>query len=171
MNRTPDLRHEAFLCLGSNLGNKELNLKLALRALEQAGIKPDLISAVYKTEPVDFKDQDWFLNQVTKVRTSLDPSSLLNCCLKIERGVGRVRQIPKGPRNIDLDILLYDHLVLKSQRLVIPHPRMHLRRFVLEPLATIAAEFMHPVLEQPISILRDQCKDNSKVYRTSCLDV
>lgn len=166
MNESPDSLHSAFLCLGSNLGNKKLNLELALRALKQAGMKLELISAIYKTEPVDLKDQDWFLNQVTAVRTSLDPSALLNCCLRIERTMGRERQILKGPRCIDLDILLYESTVLQSQQLVIPHPRMHLRRFVLEPLATIAADFIHPVSGQSISTLLDQCEDNSKVYRS-----
>ena len=131
------IAHRTFLGLGSNLGNREQHLHLAGRSLAHAGIQILKVSSIYATEPVDFKNQDWFLNQVISAETLLEPGHLLACCLKVEQTLGRERTVPKGPRNIDVDILLYNHRVIENPGLTIPHPRLHLRRFVLVPLAAI----------------------------------
>jgi 2-amino-4-hydroxy-6-hydroxymethyldihydropteridine diphosphokinase len=153
----------AYLGLGSNLGDKEMNLRRALQSLDQPEIEILKASPLYATEPVDFKDQDWFLNQVVSIQTSLGPRDLLSCCLQIEEKMGRKRTASKGPRNIDLDLLLYGDLVIQEKGLTIPHPMLHTRRFVLVPLATLAPDVIHPVLRQPISTLLDRYPDPSQV--------
>jgi 2-amino-4-hydroxy-6-hydroxymethyldihydropteridine diphosphokinase len=157
-------RAKVFLGLGSNLGDRVRNLGEARRQLERSGIRLEELSPIYVTEPVDFREQDWFLNQVVRVSTPLEPSPLLELCLNIERTMGRKRQIPKGPRNIDIDILLYGELVLETEALTVPHPRLSQRRFILEPLATLAPDLMHPVLKSTISSLLRACPDRSQVY-------
>ena len=157
------ITHKTFLGLGSNHGNKEQNLRLALQALTHTGIQVLNVSSIYATEPVDFKNQDWFLNQVISVETSFKPEELLTYALKVEQSLGRQRTIPKGPRSIDIDILLYNHFVIENAGLAIPHPRLHLRRFVLVPLAEIAAEAIHPIFKQPIAALLEKCPDSSQV--------
>ncbi len=127
-----------------------------MAALEDAGLRIIQRSAFYETEPQDFKDQPWFLNMALEVETTCFPIQLLTLLERIEREVGRIRgreAIPKGPRNIDLDILLYGKAVLDVPRLTIPHPRMTERRFVLEPLLEIAPDLRHPVTGR--SFLRD----------------
>lgn len=151
--------------MGSNLGDKAAQLRQALRQLERSGIRIDQASPVYRTEPVDLVEQDWFLNQVVKVFAQEQPYELLQICQAIEQAQGRERRIPKGPRTLDLDLLLYDELVLTSDTLTLPHPRMHLRRFVLEPLAMLAPELVHPVLKKSIARLLDTCPDRAKVLR------
>ena len=153
----------AYLGLGSNLGDKEMNLRRALQLLHQAEIQILKASPLYVTEPVDFKDQDWFLNQAVSIQTSLGPRDLLSYCLQIEQNMGRHRTAFKGPRNIDLDLLLYSDFVIQEKGLTIPHPMLHTRRFVLVPLATLAPEVLHPVLRQTISTLLDSCPDPSQV--------
>jgi len=153
----------AYLGLGSNLGDKEMNLRRALQSLDQAKIQILEASPLYVTEPVEFKDQDWFLNQAVSIQTSLGPRDLLSYCLQIEQMMGRQRTAAKGPRNIDLDILLYGDLILQEKGLTIPHPMLHTRRFVLVPLATLGPDIIHPVLRQPISTLLDRCPDPSQV--------
>jgi 2-amino-4-hydroxy-6-hydroxymethyldihydropteridine diphosphokinase len=138
-------------------------LEQARRKLEEAGIHLERVSPIYLTEPVDFKEQDWFLNQVLWVSTALDPMQLLDSCQKIEEEMGRERRIAKGPRSIDIDVLLYQHLVLKSEALTIPHPRLHLRRFVLQALAALAPELIHPVLQKPMIELLLGCPDTAQV--------
>jgi 2-amino-4-hydroxy-6-hydroxymethyldihydropteridine diphosphokinase len=155
--------HSAYLGLGSNLGDKEMNLRRALQLLAQAEIQILKASPLYATEPVDFKDQDWFLNQVVAIQTPLSPRDLLAYCLQIEQNMGRQRTASKGPRNIDLDVLLYSDLIIQEKGLTIPHPMLHTRRFVLVPLATLAPEVVHPVLRQPISTLLDRCPDPAQV--------
>jgi len=141
------LKH-AFLALGSNLGDRQKNLESAIAALEAAGVRIVQRSAVYETEPQDFKDQPWFLNMVLKVETTCFPIQLLTLLHRIEREMGRIRgreSVPKGPRTIDLDILLYGKAVMDVPQLAIPHPRVSERRFVLEPLLEIAPDLRHPV--------------------------
>jgi 2-amino-4-hydroxy-6-hydroxymethyldihydropteridine diphosphokinase len=159
----PLITHKAFLGLGSNLGNKEQNLRLALHSLAHPGIEIVKVSSTYATEPVDFKSQDWFLNQVVAAETTLEPGDLLTHCFKVEQNLGREHTIPKGPRSIDVDILLYNHFVTEDLGLTIPHPRLHLRRFVLVPLAEIAAGFIHPVFKQSVAALLEKCPDRSQV--------
>jgi len=136
---------EVLLALGSNLGKRLANLKNALALLEeQAAILA--VSPVYQTEPVGIKEQPWFVNQTARIETALAPLPLLAFLKEIERRMGRESSERNGPRIIDLDILFYENLVLKTPELTIPHPRLAERRFVLEPLSEIAGEFLHPEL-------------------------
>jgi 2-amino-4-hydroxy-6-hydroxymethyldihydropteridine diphosphokinase len=157
--------HQAFLSLGSNLGEKAENLKRAREELSLKGVQLQKATWLYHTEPVDYEDQDWFLNQILQVGTPVEPRELLNFCLEVESDLGRERWIPQGPRLIDIDILLYDRIILNLPDLQIPHPRMHLRRFILEPLVTLAPDVLHPVLRKTISVLLRECRDPAKVIK------
>ena len=139
MNKT------VYLSLGSNLGNREANLRSAIDALNAAAIHVLRVSPIYETEPVDYRDQSWFLNLVVETETALFPQQLLARASRIERELGRVRTIAKGPRTIDIDILFFANAVVKTLRLEIPHPRLAGRRFVLAPLADLAPNLRHPV--------------------------
>jgi 2-amino-4-hydroxy-6-hydroxymethyldihydropteridine diphosphokinase len=134
-----------YLGLGSNVGDRAANLREALVRLEAAGIRLARRSCVYETEPQELRDQPWFLNAVVEVETDLFPLQLLACVRKIEREMGRQRLTPKGPRNIDIDILFYGWSVIHTPELETPHPRLAQRRFVLEPLSEIAPELRHPL--------------------------
>ncbi len=137
----------AYLSLGSNLGDREANLRDAITRLGPLG-KVTAVSSFYETEPVDFLDQPWFLNCVVRLETDLPPQTLLQRLLEIERSLGRERLQPKGPRLIDIDILLFGNELIHEPGLTIPHPALHQRRFVLEPLAEIAPDVMHPTLKK-----------------------
>jgi len=138
-----------YLSLGSNVGDREIQLRDALGRLAANG-RVVAISSFYETEPVEFTDQAWFLNCVVALETTETPEQLMMALLQIEQQMGRRRIQKKGPRAIDIDILLFDEAILDSPALTIPHPAMHQRRFVLEPLAEIAPEVRHPVLEKTI---------------------
>lgn len=155
---------EVFVGIGSNLGDKRSNLRLAAQQLESIG-EIAKVSSLYRTEPVGFADQDWFLNAVLHVRTGCAPREFLDGLIEIERKLGRVRTVRNGPRQIDLDILLWDDLVLEEPGLSIPHPRLHERLFVLAPLAEIAPDWQHPILGERISTLREQLKQSPAVER------
>ena len=145
---------KAYLSLGSNLGNRQQNLKLAQRLLEEGGISILLRSSFYETEPQDVVKQPWFINLVLACETKLLPRQLLAQTQFIERELGRTRElneVPRGPRTVDIDILLFDNLLMKSPHLTIPHPRMAQRRFVLEPLLEIAPHLLHPETSKPWS--------------------
>lgn len=135
----------AYLSLGSNLADRAANLREAIARLDVAGPVP-AISAFYETQPVDVPGQPWFLNCVLAIETEKTPRELLNLALSIEKTMGRLRTRDKGPRKIDIDIVLFGDLVVDEPGLRIPHPSMHLRRFVLEPLAEIAPDARHPIL-------------------------
>jgi 2-amino-4-hydroxy-6-hydroxymethyldihydropteridine diphosphokinase len=145
----------AYLSLGSNLGDRAANLRTGIDRLTALG-KVTAISSFYETEPIEVTDQPWFVNCVVKVETVLTPQALLISLLEIERQMGRRRDGKKGPRTIDLDILLYGSSVIHTEGLTIPHPAMHQRRFVLEPLAEIAPAVRHPVLHKSACKLRDE---------------
>jgi 2-amino-4-hydroxy-6-hydroxymethyldihydropteridine diphosphokinase len=136
--------------LGSNIGDREAHLRAAIEALDAGGVRVLRTSPVYETEPVDYRDQAWFLNLVAEGETLLFPIQLLGRIGRIERKLGRVRKVPKGPRTIDIDILFYGTAVVKTDRLEIPHPRIAERRFVLAPLADLAPDLRHPVTRQSI---------------------
>ncbi len=138
-----------YLSLGSNLGDRSANLRAAIERLGEAGAIR-AVSGFYETEPVELRDQPWFLNCVVALETSDSPEALLQRALAIEQEMGRVRMKEKGPRSIDIDILLFgDRVVEERERgLKIPHPAMQQRRFVLEPLAEIAPEALHPQLRK-----------------------
>ncbi len=136
--------HRAYLSLGSNVGNREAQLREALSRLSAIGGVAK-ISSFYETEPVEFTEQPWFLNCAVALETNQTPQQLMKAILRIEQHMGRRRVEKKGPREIDIDILLFDDEVMESEELTIPHPAMAQRRFVLEPLAEIAPETRHPV--------------------------
>jgi 2-amino-4-hydroxy-6-hydroxymethyldihydropteridine diphosphokinase len=135
----------AFLALGANVGDREGNLRDALRQLESEELRVVRRSSLYETAPQEVLDQPSFLNAVVEVETSLFPLQLLARIRQIERDMGRRRVTPKGPRNIDIDILFYGRSLIATAELEVPHPRMAQRRFVLEPLAEIAPDFRHPL--------------------------
>lgn len=151
-----------FLGLGSNLGDRQTNLKNAIQLLN---LDVDLASSIYETEPVDFVNQPWFLNQVIKVETSFDPMDLLQKCQSVENKLGRTREINKGPRTIDIDVLLYNDVVIHNDKLILPHPGIPQRRFVLIPLDEIAPDFQHPLLKCSIHELLLKSTDRSEVRR------
>jgi 2-amino-4-hydroxy-6-hydroxymethyldihydropteridine diphosphokinase len=143
------------LSLGSNVGNRERNLQEAIRRLGTAG-RVTSVSSVYETEPVEFTEQAWFLNCAAALETDQSPENLMPALLHIEQELGRQRTRKKGPRIIDIDILLFGDLVANTPNLTIPHPGMHQRRFVLEPLNEIAPDARHPVLKKYIRELLDE---------------
>lgn len=145
----------AYIALGSNLGDKEKNLRRALLLLTQQGVEVVRVSSFLSTEPYGVTDQPQFLNAVACVRTSLAPLALLDVLLATELAMGRVRLRHWGERNIDLDLLLYEDVVLDTPRLRLPHPDMQNRDFVLLPLAEIAPELKHPTLQKTIWKLKE----------------
>lgn len=136
-----------YISLGSNIGDRAANLRAAIAELGRLG-EVRRTSPFYATEPVEFTQQDEFLNCVVELHTRLAPQALMEAALGIEQRMGRVRGADKGPRSIDLDLLLYDDQVVEQPGLKIPHPAMHRRRFVLAPLVDIAPEAVHPVLQR-----------------------
>jgi 2-amino-4-hydroxy-6-hydroxymethyldihydropteridine diphosphokinase len=141
-----------YLSLGSNIGDLQANLRTAIYKLGALG-EVVVVSSFYETEPVDVAGQPWFLNCVVAMRTHLSPQGFLSELLGIEQEMGRHRTQPKGPRLIDIDILLFGDAVIHEPQLDIPHPAMHQRRFVLEPLAEIAPETLHPTLHHSVQEL------------------
>ena len=164
----------AYLSLGSNLGDREAHLRDALGRLGAAG-RVVAVSSFYETEPVEFTRQPWFLNCAVVLETSQTPQQLMTTILGIEQGMGRRRVQKKGPRSIDIDILIFvigetatgetEDTVMDSKELTIPHPAMHLRRFVLEPVAEIAPDVVHPVFRRTIRELRDALPEGQLVRR------
>jgi len=152
-----------FLGLGSNLGDRESAIEDALARLAARGFRATLRSSLWLTEPVGGPPQSWFVNAVVGGETDLGPEALLEACLATEREMGRVRAERNGPRTIDLDILLFGGERRVSPGLVIPHPRLHERRFVLAPLAEIAPGLVHPVLGLAVRELLARCPDASAV--------
>ncbi|MGD0469821.1 MAG: 2-amino-4-hydroxy-6-hydroxymethyldihydropteridine diphosphokinase [Terriglobales bacterium] len=139
------MRETAYLSLGSNLGDRAANLRTAVAQLDVAG-RLLAVSALYETQPVEVPDQPWFLNCVAAIETDKTPRELLKLALQVEAGMGRLRMREKGARKIDIDVVLFGDRVVDEPGLKIPHPAMHQRRFVLEPLVEIAPEARHPEL-------------------------
>ncbi len=139
-----------YLSLGSNIDDRDAHLAQAMECLEAAGIRILRRSSIYETEPRDRRDQPWFLNMALEVEADLPALELLAQIQKIERDLGRERNVPQGPRTIDIDILFYGSSIITTPELEIPHPRLATRRFVLEPLAELSPELMHPVMRETI---------------------
>ena len=154
-----------FLSLGANLGNRKKNLALACSMLEENGVAILRVSSVYRTEPADVPDQPWFFNQVVEVETEDDPLALLNLIKAVEKKLKRIPAKDKGPRTIDIDILLAGNAVIRTRRLMIPHPRMTERNFVLVPLREIAPNVVHPVLHKKVVDLVQASSDTGFVRK------
>jgi 2-amino-4-hydroxy-6-hydroxymethyldihydropteridine diphosphokinase len=154
-----------YLSLGSNVGDREANLRAAIAALRPLGVHVNQLSSIYETEPVDYLDQAWFLNCAVEAETELQPHALLQSLRAIESQLGNQKEFAKGPRKIDLDILLYGSDTIATVDLQVPHPRMHLLRFVLTPLAEIAPSLKHPSWPATAAVLLERLADPSQVRR------
>lgn len=160
------MKKTVYLSLGSNLGDREGNLRAAIERLRELG-EVSAVSSFYETEPVEMTNQPWFLNCAVAMETERMPKQLLSAVLGIERSLGRNRKKtqPKGPRTLDIDIILFGNSVIEMPGLRVPHPRMAARRFVLEPLAEIAAEVRHPVIKKTMRELREALPSGKPVVR------
>ena len=156
---------QVFLSLGSNVGNRVAQIRRAFELLPNLGIEVQRVSSFYQTEPVDFLPQRWFVNCVAEVGTNLMPLRLLKTLQGVERTLGRRPGIPQGPRPIDIDILLYENVVVRSRALTIPHARLSERRFVLVPLRELAAHLRHPVTQRTVVEMLHDTPDSSQVIR------
>lgn len=155
----------AYLSLGSNLGDRESHLREAIRRLQSLG-RVNAVSSLYETQPVEFTDQPWFLNCAVALETSSTAIRLMQQLLEIEKAMGRQRVQKKGPRIIDIDILLFGDEVVNTPDLTIPHPAMQYRRFVLEPLAEIAPEVRHPRMQKSVRNLLQELPPGQDVLHT-----
>lgn len=162
----------AYVSVGSNLGDRAGNLLLAVRGLLEAGICITRLSAIYETEPIEIDSSSDFLNLVAEAHiTSVSPEQMLARMLRIEYLLGRKRTAEgiaagvKEPRTVDLDLLAYGNSLHETEFLTLPHPRMHLRNFVLVPMAEIAPQFVHPVFKQTVADLLEASPDKSRVRR------
>jgi 2-amino-4-hydroxy-6-hydroxymethyldihydropteridine diphosphokinase len=152
-----------YLSLGSNIGDRALNIARAIEALPPRGVRLVRQSPLYETEPVELRAQEWFLNRVAEVEADLTPQELMHRLIEIERSMGRMRSTPKGPRIVDMDILLFGSAIVREAGLEIPHPRMAERRFVLVPFTEIAPGAVHPVLKKTIAEMLAETPDKSEV--------
>lgn len=156
--------YPVFIGIGSNIGDAAYNCARGIEGIgEIDGNKIIAISSFYRSEPIGHIEQDWFVNCVIKIKTDLTPHSLLTALHDVEKSFGRKRGIKYGPRVIDLDVLLFDSLIIDEGEFKIPHPRMHERRFVLEPMSEIDANFIHPVTKKTIKELLTELGGSQKV--------
>ena len=163
---TANAMHLVYVGFGSNIGDRLAYIQNAIRALsETEWITLQKISSVYQTAPVGYETQAQFLNGVAAIQTDLPPLCLLHTLKNIETEVGRQHRIRWGPREIDLDILIYGDLCFQTEKLVIPHPEMHHRRFVLAPLVEIAPDLVHPVLKETVQTLVERLEDDKSVLK------
>lgn len=161
--------HIVFVSVGSNIGDRKANCQSGIAALSASGaVALNAVSEFYETEPVDYVDQDWFVNAAVRGVTTLTPIQLLDTLKGIEKKAGRGDSALRfGPRVLDLDIIFFDERVINTDRLVIPHPRMHERRFVLEPVCDIDPSVVHPVLQRSVRVILNDLLDdgNQRVVR------
>lgn len=156
-----------YLSLGSNVGDKEKNLRAAIVALAEARLRVTRVSSFYETEPVDLLEQPWFLNCVVEGQTKAPALELLRSLRGIETQMGSKKPVAKGPRLIDMDILLYGKETISTPELQVPHPRIHLRMFVLVPLAEIAPNLKHPSWNGTVTDLLLHAADSSVVRKVA----
>jgi 2-amino-4-hydroxy-6-hydroxymethyldihydropteridine diphosphokinase len=156
--------HVAYLSVGSNIGNKRSNCERGIADLTDPGTATLIVrSPFYRTEPVDYRTQGWFVNAVVKIKTADSPLELLGRLKQIEKKNGRTDNVIRfGPRFLDLDIIMFDDLVIKSSRLTLPHPRMHHRRFVLQPMCDIDPSLVHPGLKKSMKQLLDEVPEDGQ---------
>ncbi len=155
---------KVYISLGSNLGDRQKNIEKAIKLIRnQPLVKVNKISPIYETEPVGFREQGWFLNLAIEIETTILPQELLAVLQGIETELGKKLERKWGPRTIDIDIILYDDIILELPDLQIPHKLMHTRAFVLIPLAQIAPNIKHPVLNKTIQELLNELEDKGKV--------
>ncbi len=152
--------NKAYLLIGGNMGDRLANLENAKTAIEKELSKILLASSIYETAAWGKEDQPAFLNQALFIETTLSASELMNTLLEIEKKMGRIRQEPLGPRTIDIDIIFYNEAIIDTQNLIIPHPQMQKRNFVLTPLNEIAPAFIHPIIKKTIAQLLIDCEDS-----------
>ncbi len=157
--------HNVYLLTGSNVGDKQAHLHRAFNKIGALAGGRIQASAIYQTQPWGVLNHDDYLNQAIQIETALSATELLKGLRAIETSEGRTGDEKNTPRTLDIDILFYDDLLLESAVLVIPHPRLHLRRFVLEPLCEIAPHFIHPVLKKKVSVLLQECADTMQVHK------
>ena len=153
---------KVYLSIGSNVGNKLMNIKKAVNHIKKS-LKISRISPIYDTEPVGYKKQGWFLNCAVEAETDMGPFKLLSFLKSIEKRLKRKKMFRYGPRTMDIDIIFYGNKMLKSGKLMIPHPRMHRRLFVLEPLSRISPNFAHPKYKKTIGELKNKLKSKKEV--------
>lgn len=158
------MRKIVYLSLGSNLGDRVANLNEAISRIASFG-DVQAVSSFYETEPVEHTAQPWFLNCAVKLDTEKMPQQLLAAVLDLEQQMGRRRAQPKSPRTIDIDVLLFGNSIIEAKNLVVPHPALHQRRFVLEPMTEIAPEARHPVFKRTMRELRDALPPGQSVIR------
>ncbi|MCX7954692.1 MAG: 2-amino-4-hydroxy-6-hydroxymethyldihydropteridine diphosphokinase [Bacteroidales bacterium] len=157
----------SYLSIGTNLGNRYKNLQKALYFLEQNDITIEKVSQIYETEPCDFQSKNMFYNICISIKTMLNCFELLNYTSNIETKMGRIKHPTYQDRIIDIDILFYDKLCIFTDHLIIPHKKLHLRKFVLEPLNEIAPDLIHPIFNETVKELLKKCPDTSMVYKTN----
>jgi 2-amino-4-hydroxy-6-hydroxymethyldihydropteridine diphosphokinase len=168
--KVPSPTKRVFLSFGSNLGDRLANIRNALEQLPGVGVEIRRISSFYRTEPVDFRPQAWFVNCVAEAETHLMPMQLLKAVKLVERSVGRRAAVANRPRPIDIDILFYESVVVRSAVLNIPHQRMAERRFVLLPLRELAGNFRHPISKRTVCEMLAEAGDTSQVVRLRASD-
>jgi len=161
------MKKRAYLCLGSNLAVRRRSIERALEEIRAEGVEVTRVSSLYESEPVDVTNQPWFLNCVAEVESELMPLQLLHRMQRVEQRLGRRRGVRRGPRTIDIDILLFGNHIVHTPVLTIPHPRMTERRFVLEPMRELAPELRHPVSRRTMTELLSEVRDHSRVERTA----
>ncbi len=155
------MKHLAYIAFGSNLGDKKEYILLAMKKMQELGMEFLKVSTMYETEPYGVVEQENFMNCVALIETNLTPMALLDTLLDVEKSLGRVRERRWGPRTIDLDIIFYDKKIINFVDLIIPHPDVQNRRFVLEPLSEIAPHYVHPMFHKKVIELLNELKEAS----------